>query len=148
MADVKLFIDFWNFQLGWNDNMMPGRRQSAQPQPLVKISWKDVPGVLIGELPAILGAGSAYAYKGARIYASVNPAPGGRDEGLKKFLNNVLGQMTGFQGAVGPRLARPTVILNQPFAAVDAFAWVMTGIGIVAVVGLLLLAARALWSGR
>ena len=79
MANVKLFLDFWNFQLGWNDYMTPDRHRSGQ-QP-VKILWKDVPTVLIAELPTILGTGVPYLYKGARIYASVNPAQGGRDEG-------------------------------------------------------------------
>jgi hypothetical protein len=101
VANVKLFLDFWNFQLGWNDYMTPDRRSSGQ-QP-VKILWKDVPSVLIAELPTILGPGIPYVYKGARIYASVNPAQGGKDEGLKKFLHNVLGQMTGFQVAVRDR---------------------------------------------
>jgi hypothetical protein len=101
MADVKLFIDFWNFQLGWNDFVTPGRHAAGQSP--VRILWRDTPSVLIAELPAILGAGTPYLYKGARVYASVNPAPGGKDEGLKKFLHNVLGQMTGFQVAVRDR---------------------------------------------
>lgn len=94
MSNVKLFVDFWNFQLGWNTNLTPNW---TPPQPRVAISWKDVPGVLIGELPAILGTVTPYLYKGTRVYASVNPDPNSKDARLKKFLNNALGQMTGFQ---------------------------------------------------
>lgn len=103
MANVKLFIDFWNFQLGWNQILTPNW---APPQPRVRILWREVPTVLISELPTILGTNTAYLYKGARVYASVNPAASGKDEGLKKFLRNVLGQMTGFQVNVRERRAR------------------------------------------
>lgn len=101
MANVKLFLDFWNFQLGWNAYFTPGGKQAGQAP--VKIAWKDVPSVLIAELPAILGATGGYSYKGARVYASVNPVAGGKDEGLKKFLVGTLGQMTGFQVNVRDR---------------------------------------------
>lgn len=100
MANVKLFIDFWNFQLGWNSTMTPGKTVG---QPPIKIAWKDVPNVLIAELPAIFGPSNPMIYKGTRIYASVNPSAGGKDEPLKKFLHNVLGQMTGFQVDVKDR---------------------------------------------
>lgn len=99
MANVKLFIDFWNFQLGWNRNFAT---EKAAGRP-VRINWKDVPSVLIAELPAILGATVPLTYKGTRVYASVHPEAGGKDEKLKQFLHNVLGQMTGFQVDVKDR---------------------------------------------
>jgi hypothetical protein len=102
MANVKLFIDFWNFQLAWNSAYNP-RGAAAQGQQLIKIAWKDVPTVLIAELPAILGATIPMIYKGTRLYASVNPTPGGKDQGLKNFLHNTLGQMTGYQVMVHDR---------------------------------------------
>lgn len=103
MSNVKLFIDFWNFQLSWNEHFTPNW---AKGQPRVKIGWKDVPGILVAELPTILGSVSQYMYKGTRVYASVNPAAAGQDEGLKRFLHNVLGQMTGYQVAVRDRRAK------------------------------------------
>lgn len=100
MSNVKLFVDFWNFQLSWNANVRPEPGSSLSH---VKIAWKDLPSVLIGGLPSVLGPASSLVYKGTQVYASVDPTPGSRDEGLKIFLHNVLGQMTGFRVMVRDR---------------------------------------------
>ena len=92
-CNVKIFIDFWNFQLAWNGHY-PKRDNGGDP---VKIGWKDIPGVLLAELPQVLGpTGQQCYFRGAIVYASVNPDPNGKDAGLKKFLANGLGQMTGY----------------------------------------------------
>lgn len=100
MANVKLFIDFWNFQLAWNRSMKP---EPGAELPYVRISWKSLPQVLIGELPSVLGPSASMLYKGTQVYASVDPAAGSRDEKLRGFLHNTLGQMTGYQVQVQDR---------------------------------------------
>ena len=92
-CNVKIFIDFWNFQLAWNHHF-PKSGNDGQP---VKIDWKEIPNILLSELPQSLGpTAQQCAFRGAMVYASVNPNPGSKDAGLKKFLSNGLGQMTGY----------------------------------------------------
>lgn len=98
MANVKLHIDFWNLQLSWNSYF--GVRSGHAP---VRLGWRNLPAILVSELPTILGAGTPFVHKGTRVYASVNPEKGGRDEPLKKFLFGTLGQFTGYQVMVRDR---------------------------------------------
>lgn len=100
MANVKIFVDFWNFQLAWNDHIKPDK---GSGQPYVKIDWRNLPNVLIDELPSVLGLTTNLAYKGTQVYASVDPRPGSADAGLKRFLHTVLGQMTGYRVHVRDR---------------------------------------------
>ena len=100
MANVKLFVDFWNFQLAWNEHVRP---DPGSGLPYVRIAWRSLPQVLIGELPAVLGPSTNMLYKGTLVYASVDPRPGSKDELLKGFLHNTLGQMTGYQVYVRDR---------------------------------------------
>lgn len=95
MSNVKIFLDFWNFQLSWNFIM--SRPGTTQP---VRIDWKGLPQTLISELPPIVGTSTPLTYKGSQIYASVNPK---KDEKLKKFLHTDLGQMTGYKVMVRDR---------------------------------------------
>ncbi|MFZ0692991.1 MAG: NYN domain-containing protein [Alphaproteobacteria bacterium] len=101
MANIKLFVDFWNFQLSWKSYF-----NQPEGKPPVRIAWKDVPQVLMAELPAILGPTIPLVYKGTRVYSSVSPTAGGKEQGLKKFLHGVLGQMTGFQVNVRERRSK------------------------------------------
>ena len=100
MANVILFVDFWNFQLSWRDNVRP---EVGSGQPHVSIAWKNLPGILISELPTVLGSTASLVYKGTRVYASVISGSGGKDVGLKNFLHQTLGQMTGFNVEVRDR---------------------------------------------
>ena len=101
MSNVLLFVDFWNFQLNWRDNMIPAKGESR-----VSLDWQKLPTVLMSELPIIMGSAGDYTYKGTRIYASVNPS--GEDAKLKNFLHNVLGQMPGFRVTVKDRKNKTT----------------------------------------
>lgn len=92
MRTVKLFVDFWNFQLRWNDQMNPAGHQHAQ----CRIAWRNLPTVLMAELPTVFGPGEQFTYRGTHVFASVNPQAGSKDEGLKRFLHS-LNQATGFQ---------------------------------------------------
>ncbi len=100
MANVKIFVDFWNFQLAWNDHVKPAPNSQL---PYVRIDWRNLSNILVGELPSVLGTSVALQYKGTTVYASVDPTPGSKDEGLRNFLHNVLGQMTGVRTIVRDR---------------------------------------------
>jgi hypothetical protein len=102
MVAVRVFVDFWNFQLGWN-NSFP----VSKGTPPVKIDWKGLPVALMNELPAALGGiKDTIQFKGVNVYASVNPDPDGKDVGLKNFLHKVLNQMVGYQVYVFDRKER------------------------------------------
>jgi hypothetical protein len=96
MRTVKLYVDFWNFQLGWNSNMNPSH---GTP---VKIAWRQMPTILMAELPSVFGPGEQFSYRGTQVFASVDPRPGSKDEGLKRFLHS-LNQATGYQVTVRDR---------------------------------------------
>ena len=74
----------------------------------MSIAWKDLPGILISELPTVLGSTASLVYKGIRIYASVS-GTGGKDVGLKNFLHQTLSQMTGFNVEVRDRKPKSSV---------------------------------------
>ena len=95
MSNVKIFVDFWNFQISWISKMSP-----PNTTPPVRIDWRGLPQTLINELPQIVGTSTSIDYRGTQVYASVNPA---KDEGLRKFLHTGLGQMTGYNVMVRER---------------------------------------------
>jgi hypothetical protein len=101
MRNVKLFADFWNFQLRWNANMKP----ENPDEPPVRLAWERLPAILMGELPAIFGTSVPLSFKGIHVFASVDPRPGSKDEGLKRYLH-YLGQQTGFSVQVRDRKAK------------------------------------------
>lgn len=105
MANIKLFVDFWNFQLSWNQHIRP---QAGADTKAVRINWRSLPSTLIGELPAVLEptTDTDMVYKGTRVYASVNPNPGNSDEKLKWFLQNPLAQMAGYRVDVRDRRSK------------------------------------------
>lgn len=80
---VKIFIDFWNLQLAWNEyHLKMGVRG------LVKIPWENtLPQVLLNKV----SKDSEYA--GTHVYASINPKSS-KDRNLRSFLQ----QMDLFQG--------------------------------------------------
>lgn len=88
---VRIFVDFWNFQLGWNDY----HRKKGAPQ-TVKIPWAS-------KLPAVICAavGESALYAGTHVYASTNPK-NPNDSGLRKFLN-VLDGFPGYSVVVKDR---------------------------------------------
>ena len=108
MVAVRVFVDFWNFQLGWNSTF-----PVAKGTPPIKIDWKGLPTILMNELPAALGGvKDQLQFKGINVYASVNPDPNGKDVGLKTFLHKVLNQMVGYQVHVFDRMERRTTDAN------------------------------------
>lgn len=80
---VKIFIDFWNLQLSWNE--YHERLGATTP---IKIPWE-------GTLPQVLlsKVGKDSEYVGTHVYASINPKSP-KDRRLHSFLQ----QMDLFQG--------------------------------------------------
>ena len=78
---VRIFIDFWNFQIAWN--VFHGRRETP-----VQIPWDET-------LPRILTAkvGQNANYVGTHVFASIDPNSA-KDRGLNRFLHI----MDGFPG--------------------------------------------------
>lgn len=75
---VKIFVDFWNFQLSWNDY-----HNSIGAVARIKIPWENtLPQVLLGKI------GKDCAYAGAHVYASINPRSP-RDRSLNSFLQSM-----------------------------------------------------------
>lgn len=96
MTKVRLFFDFWNFQLHWNDLL--GKDAQGDPH---KIPWKGtLPTVVCNAIAA--RRGENVVYSGTHVYASVDPQG---DAGLRRFLH----AMDGFPGyAVTVRERKPT----------------------------------------
>jgi uncharacterized LabA/DUF88 family protein len=88
---VRIFVDFWNFQLAWN-------RVHDRSRP--KIPWEDVlPNALIAKV----APGDA-VYVGTHVYASIDKESQS-DRGLSRFLH----AMDGFPGySVTVKERRPT----------------------------------------
>ena len=81
---IRLFIDFWNFQLAWNRN----QRSKGRDQREASIPWKEtLPKVLIEH------SNPKGVYVGTHVYASINPESAS-DRNLNRFLH----AMDGFPG--------------------------------------------------
>ena len=96
-ARVRMFVDFWNFQLGWNQiHQHPGTGD------IVPIPWKDVlPSVLIAEA----AKGQAAKFNGAHVYASVDPN-NPKESALRGWLHHGLKSFPGYSVIVKERKAR------------------------------------------
>jgi uncharacterized LabA/DUF88 family protein len=88
---VKIFIDFWNFQLAWNDY------HRAQGAPgIVKIPWNPrLYEVLVSSID------KAAVYAGTHVFASFDPLSK-KDLQLRKFLN-VMDSFPGYDVVVKER---------------------------------------------
>jgi len=98
---TRVFIDFWNFQLNWNDRA--GRD---------RIDWTAVPRVLLDEARKKLEAAGItedLALEETLVYASVNPATEGK---LRQFLEGFLDRQPTFRVKIRERHA------GQPLSAV------------------------------
>ncbi len=101
MRNVKIFVDFWNFQLRWREaTHSPGAGDTQ-----TSLGWEKLPQILMGELPSIFGTTDPLVFRGIHVFASVDPRPGSKDEGLKKWLH-FLNQQTGFQIQIRDRKAK------------------------------------------
>lgn len=83
---VRIFIDFWNLQLQWNDY-----HKQQGTSDVVRIPWK---GILPLTLIQAIARGTPAKYVGAHVYASVDPG-NPTDAGLRRFLH-VLDSFPGY----------------------------------------------------
>ena len=88
---VKVFVDFWNFQLLMN-NVAPG----------FKVDWQSMGLVLAQESLRIVDAAASVAYQGMNVYGSYDAASK-KDEGLLKWALNTLNRFAGVQVTMLPR---------------------------------------------
>lgn len=98
---IKIFIDFWNVQLSWNDY----HHRSGNPRP-PRIPWdKILPGVLVQKL------GNGCLYQGTHVYASINPRSQA-DRKLHAFLK-IMNTFQGYSVIVKERIpAKPIHCVN------------------------------------
>ena len=91
---VKIYVDFWNLQITWNE--FHARRGAREP---VRIPWEDrFPQVLVQQV-----APDA-VYAGTHVYASYHPSHGS-DHRLRRFLH-VMDGFTGYDVLVKERSPR------------------------------------------
>lgn len=101
MADkqrVRIFVDFWNLQLNWNEY------HHKAGQGLMQIPWKELPSVLTAEV----SKGQPSRFTGAHVYAGVdqtNP----KDAKLNKWFHHVLASYTGYIIEVRGRKPRRSI---------------------------------------
>jgi uncharacterized LabA/DUF88 family protein len=95
---VRVFVDFWNFQLNWND--YHSKNGATAPIP---IPWKELPAVLVAE--AVKGQLAKFA--GIHVYASVN-SNSEKDRRLSSWLHHSMAGLTGYIVDVRERKPRKT----------------------------------------
>jgi uncharacterized LabA/DUF88 family protein len=84
---VRIFCDFWNFQLNWNE-----RTNRAQ------CDWRQLAQVLVEQAASLLPdvTPADLEFVEMRVYASVNPASE-KDRGLAKWLDTFLNRQPGIR---------------------------------------------------
>jgi hypothetical protein len=87
---VRIFVDYWNFQLNWNERAGEAR-----------CDWLALPDALmraVRTLPGLKDAG----YEGIQIYASVDPG----NENLLNWLETFLDRQPGFEVRIARMVRR------------------------------------------
>ncbi len=93
---TRIFVDFWNFQLNWND-----RSGKAQ------CDWRVLPSVLMAESGSLLsaaGSTDALVLDETLVYASVKS--GEADRNLRRWLTGFLDRQPSFRVKVRDRRVR------------------------------------------
>lgn len=99
MADVRIFIDFWNFQLAWNDESGGA-----------SCDWKKLPAVLIDQAEQVLdgiGQATTLSLEETLVHASVNPATEAK---LRNWLVSFLDNQASFNIKIRERHMRDRTI--------------------------------------
>jgi uncharacterized LabA/DUF88 family protein len=84
MSKTRIFVDFWNFQLSWNQHMTNSNR----------VDWKKISPWLIREAEKILD--TSLTFDGTRVYISYN-LRSTMDKRLRGWANNTLGRFPGIK---------------------------------------------------
>ena len=87
---ARVFIDYWNFQLNWNEHADDAR-----------CDWLALPGVLLEAVSRVLRV-KGLEYGGTHIYASVDPG----NENLLSWLETFLNRQAGFHVAMARLIRR------------------------------------------
>jgi hypothetical protein len=107
---ARVFVDFWNFQLGWNE--ATGKTSQCD--------WSKLPTVLVkaaGALLAATGNTAGLTLEETIVHASVNDA---REAKLRDWLTNWLDRQPSFDVKIRTRRARPRPIHCRTCDAVMA----------------------------
>lgn len=96
---VRVFIDFWNFQLNWNEF-----HSRTGATALVPIPWKELPSILTAEV----SKGQPVRFTGAHLYASVDQS-NSKETKLNNWFHHVLASYTGYVVEVRPRKPRRAI---------------------------------------
>ena len=91
---VKIFIDFWNFQIAWNDYWKKNGKTEK-----IKIPWKNTLSKVITEK-----LGEEAIYNGSHVYASVDKRRE-TSRKLSNWLNSVMSSFPGYNVNVKERRA-------------------------------------------
>lgn len=97
---VRIFVDFWNFQLAWNSHMSASRQ----------CDWSRLPARLITEAQTTMAKGGVAETLGleeTRVYASYNPARA-QEVKLRNWLSNFLDRQPSFRVFAAERKDKPT----------------------------------------
>ena len=97
-ARVRLFIDFWNFQLNWNSY------HAKVGSGMIPIPWKELPHILTAEV----SGGQPARFTGAHVYASVDQS-NPKDSKLSSWFSHGLKSYTGYIVDVKPRKPRKRI---------------------------------------
>jgi uncharacterized LabA/DUF88 family protein len=98
---VKIFVDFWNLQLAWNEYHWKNGATGT-----IRIPWESkLPQVLIGKV------GIDAVYEGTHVYASINPRSPD-DRSLNSFLQ-VMDMFPGYKVLVKERKPAKPIKCNN-----------------------------------
>ncbi len=99
---VRLFVDFWNFQLQWNDHMTSSQQ----------CDWPLLPARFVEQAQAEIakvGVVETLQLEETRVYASYNPSRS-EDTRLKGWLSNFLDRQASFRVFVTERKDKPSQV--------------------------------------
>ena len=91
---VKVFVDFWNFQLSINNLHTEFR-----------VDWQQLGNVLAREALSIVDTTALVAYQGMNVYGSYDPT-NKKDERLRRWAQNTLNTFPGLDVVLLPRQRR------------------------------------------
>lgn len=96
---VRIFVDFWNLQINWNDYHAKSGANAPVPIP-----WKELPALLVAEV----AKGEPAKFAGIHVYASVN-SNSEKDRKLANWLHHSMAGLTGYIVDVRERKPRKTI---------------------------------------
>ena len=82
---VKVFVDFWNFQLSMNN---------LHQYPAFRIDWRELGEVIARESLRVADADSVLKYEGMNVYGSYDPSSA-KDKNMLRWATNTLNKFRG-----------------------------------------------------